>query len=62
MEPPPHDLDDLSELLEQLLDAPTDLCPVRIAAGRRRAEGAPVPADELAAAVVAEARHLVDHS
>ena len=60
MEPPAHDLDDLSDLLEHMLDEPTALCPERIAAGRRRCAGAPVPAQDLADAFVAEARSLVD--
>ena len=58
MEPPPNDLDDLGGLLEHLLDAPATLCPERLAAGRRRAAGAPVAADDLAAAVVAQTRRF----
>jgi hypothetical protein len=60
VEPAAHDLDDFSDLLEQLLDGPTALCPERLAAGRRRAAGAPVPAEALADALVAETRTLVD--
>jgi hypothetical protein len=56
VEPAAQHHDDLSDLLEQLLDGPTALCPERLAAGRRRAAGGPVPAEDLADALVAEAR------